>query len=129
MEFELDIVGSAPLLMHNARLSNPLDPNARELKKVTSKRNKSEEDYLQAARLEFLGSLYFEDEFGPYIPGQNILRCLVDAGRKRKLGTKVTAGVFVKEQYNALAYDGPRDVEGLWRAANFRSEVSAKVDR
>jgi hypothetical protein len=127
MEYELEIVGTASLLMHNARLSNPLDPIARELKKITSKRNKSEEDYGQAARLEFMGSLYYEKEFGPYVPGPNILRCLVDAGRKRKLGTKVTAGVFIRDEINPLADTGPRDQDGLWRDENFRSMVSAKV--
>lgn len=127
MEYELEIIGTAPMLMHSARLSNPMDPVARELKKVTSKRNKSEEDYGQAARLEFMGSLYFDAQVGPYIPGPNILRCLVDAGRKRKLGTKVTAGVFIKNEVNALAYTGPRDQDGLWRDENFRSQVSAKV--
>lgn len=127
MEYELEIIGSAPMLMHSARLSNPLDSVARDLKKVTSKRNKSEEDYAQAARLEFTGSLYIDAQVGPYIPGPNILRCLVDAGRKRKLGTKVTAGVFIKDEINALAYKGPRDQEGLWRDENFRSQVSAKV--
>lgn len=127
MKYQLDITGHAPLLMHSANLSNPLDETARSLKKITAKRAKSEEDYMQAAQLEFRGSIYHDAQVGPYIPGPNILRCLVDAGRKRKLGTKVTAGVFVEDAVNVLGYKGPREIDELWRDKNFVSTASAKV--
>jgi hypothetical protein len=126
-KFNLEIIGTTPLLMHSARLSNPLDPNARAMKKISAKRNKSEEDYIQLAKLEFIGGLYHDTDMGPYVPGANIFRSLVDAGRKRKLGTRVTSALFVQDDVNALAYKGPRDVESLWNDANFRHEASVKV--
>lgn len=127
MKFNLEIIGTTPLLMHSARLSNPLDPNARAMKKISAKRNKSEEDYVQLARLEFIGGLYHDADTGPYVPGANIFRSLVDAGRKRKLGTRVTSALFVQDDVNPLAYKGPRDVEELWADPNFRHEASVKV--
>lgn len=126
-EYNLQIVGTSPLLMHSARLSNPLDPNSRAMKKISAKRNKSEEDYLALAKLEFIGGLYHDAKLGPYIPGANIFRTLVDAARKRKLGTRVTSSLFVREPINLLAYKGPRDLEGLWVDENFRHEASVKV--
>lgn len=126
MDLQLDITGTAPLLMHNARLSNPLDELARAMKKVSAKRSKSEDDYLELARLEFLGGLY-ANPVGPYIPADNIFRCLVDAGRKRKLGVKVTSGVIVTTDENPLAYKGPREPDELWRDGNFMLQASAKV--
>lgn len=127
MDFKLTIVGTSPLLMHSARLSNPLDSSARAMKKISAKRNKTEEDYVHLAELEFGGGLYHDSDIGPFMPGPNIVRCLVDAGRKRKLGQKVTQAVFVETPVNPLQYNGPRDVKGLWENVNFRHEASVKV--
>jgi len=38
----LRLVGVGPMLMHSSRLADPLDPQAKALSKVTSKRNKVE---------------------------------------------------------------------------------------
>lgn len=127
MDLTLDITGTAPLLMHNARLADPLDPMTRELKKVTSKTRKTDDDHAEMARLEFLGGLYCDPDVGPFIPGDNVFRALVDAARKRKLGKKVTEGVFVTTTINPIAYTGPRTPDGLWKAGGFVNRASAKV--
>lgn len=127
MDLQLEITGTAPLLMHNARLADPLDSMARDLKKVTSKTKKSEDDHAEMARLEFLGGLYYDPEVGPYIPGDNIFRALIDAGRKRKLGKKVIEAIFVTSNVNPVAYKGPRTPAELWSDGNFTLRSSAKV--
>jgi len=127
MDLRLDITGNAPLIMHNARLSNPLDPMARAMKKVSAKRNKAESDYEELAHLEFLGGLYADAAVGPYVPADNIFRALVDAARKRKLGVKVTSGVIITSNVNPLAYGGSRDPEELWSDGNFMLQASVKV--
>lgn len=126
-EYKLEIIGRSPMLMHSARLSNPLDPNARAMKKISAKRNKSEQDYMDLAELEFYGGMYHDAEMGPYVPGANIFRTLVDAARKRKLGTRVTSSLFVRDDVNLLAYKGPRDLKALWADETFRHEASVKV--
>jgi hypothetical protein len=126
-KFRLTIQGDGNgLLVHNARLSDPLDPAAKALKKLSGKRNKTEEDHLQLSRVEFEGGLYFDDVVGPYIPDQNIFRALVDGAKLTKMGVKVTRGLFLTTQVNPLAYNGPRDVEGLWAAGNVH-KASVKV--
>lgn len=125
--FQLTCTGTHTLLLHNARLSNPLDEVAKAMKRVTSKRTKTEEDHEELARLEHMGSLYFDTDIGPYLPGQNFERCLVDAGRITKSGKKIERGVFVTSDVNPIAYDGPRDVAGLWKDENFRHSASVKV--
>lgn len=127
MDLTLNIAGTAPLLMHNARLADPLDPMARALKKVTSKTRKTDDDHAEMARLEFLGALYCDPDVGPYLPGDNFFRLLVDAARKRKLGKKVTEGVFVTSNINPVGYPGPRTPEALWEDGGFTSRASAKV--
>jgi hypothetical protein len=129
MQFRITITGTAELLMHNARLSNPLDPVAKAMKKVSSKRTKTDDDYEEIARLEHAGSLYLDPDVGPYIPGENIQRCLTDAAKVTRAGVKVTRGVFISTDTNPLGYKGPRDVDGLWADENFRHMKSVKVQQ
>lgn len=126
-KFTITIQGTAPMLMHSARLSNPLDPIAKAMKKVSSKRSKTDDDHLEMARLEHAGGLYFDDEIGPYVPGDNIWRCIQDAAKKRKLGQQIKSGLIVTTDVNPLAYSGPRTVDGLWEDENFRHQASVKV--
>lgn len=127
IEFRLTITSTAPLLMHNSRLADPLNPATKALRKYTAKRSKTEEDHETIARLEHVGSLYLEPEIGPYVPGQNIARCLIDGARISKQGVKITRGVFIATDINPLRYRGPRDAEGLWANENFRHMASVKV--
>lgn len=126
INFTITLTGTAPLLMHNSRLSNPMDPATKALKKVISKRNKTDEDHEQIARLEFAGGLYLDPDVGPYIPGENIARALVDGAKLTKMGVKVTRGVFIATDINPLSYKGPRDDQGLWDAGH-RHMASVKV--
>lgn len=127
IEFRLTLVGTAPLLMHSSRLADPLNPATKALKKVTSKRTKTDDDHEEIARLEHAGSLYMDPHVGPFVPGENISRCLVDGGKISKQGVKVTRGVFIKTDVNPLSYTGPRTTDGLWRDENFRHMASVKV--
>lgn len=126
IDFTITLTGTAPLLMHNSRLSNPLDPATKALKKVTGKRQKTDDDHEQIARLEFQGGLYIDPDVGPYIPGENIARALVDGAKLTKMGVKVTRGVFISTDVNPLAYSGPRSDDGLWDAG-FRHMASVKI--
>lgn len=125
--FRITCTGTTPLLMHNARLSNPLDEVAKAMKRISSKRTKTEEDHEELARLEHMGGLYFDSDAGPYLPGQNFERCLVDAARITKSGKKIERGVFVETNVNPVAYRGPRTIEGLWKDDNFRHSASVKI--
>jgi hypothetical protein len=125
--FRMTCTGTKPLLMHNARLSNPLDEVAKAMKRVSGKRLKTDEDHEELARLEHLGGLYFHDDLGPFLPGQNFERCLVDAARITKAGKKIERGVFVDTDVNPVEYVGPRTIEKLWADENFRHAAPVKV--
>lgn len=128
MDLKLNITGTDPLLMHNARLSDEFDPIVRLMKEITSKRtNKTDDDRWELRRLEFHGGLYMDKNLGPYIPGQNIERALRDAAVVTRQGKNIQRGVVVLTSRARLEYDGPRDADDLWEDKNYVSSASIKV--
>lgn len=121
------ITGVAPLLLHNGRLSNPLDPIVQELKKISSKRAKTDADYEEMSRLEWYGGLYLTDG-KPCLPGEGIEAHLIDAAKKNKRGPSVRAGLFCDGDF-PLIYEGPTDLEDLWKDENFRLVNAVRVQR
>lgn len=129
--FSITLEGSSPLLMHNVRLADPLDPVAKALKKISSKRNKTEDDHQAMAELEFIGGLYIiedaDNKIGPYVPGQNIWKCMHEAAKLNRLGTRIERGMSIETTENPLHYKGPRDAKSLWDSGNFHHRASVVV--
>lgn len=113
-KYQLTGTGTRPLLLHNVRLASPMNPYAKRLKALNSKRVKTDEDRLAMARVEFEGGLYFDEALGPYIPGPNVLACLIEGAKIKRWGRKVERGVQVMDFAIPLIYQGPRDIDGLW---------------
>lgn len=110
----VQIGGVSPLMMHNGRLSNPLDPYAKAIKEITSKRTKTDEDHLQIAKLEFLGGIYYDEKIGVYIPGENLDATIVNGAKRQRKGADVERGVMTLEDKVPLSYEGPRSPERLF---------------
>lgn len=117
--------GGTPLLMHNERLADPLNPFAKALAEKTGKRGKTDTDHEEIARREFMGGLY-TSEAGtgkkdglplgvPVIPGWNVLRCLQDGAKRNKRGQDVLRGVYPAAEFATVEFDGPRAADELWR--------------
>ncbi|HEX7461747.1 MAG TPA: hypothetical protein VF317_06210 [Dermatophilaceae bacterium] len=119
------MTGTSPLLMHNARLADPLDPIVKQLKTISGKRIKTEADHEAMAQLEFAGGLYLDDH-GPVVPGVNIERSLVEGARITKSGKKIERGLFVLDTQVPLIYKGPRTAAELYEQG-FVSRLSVGV--
>jgi hypothetical protein len=126
MLFTIRINGTGALLMHNGQLSDPLNRFAKALKPYSAKRKKTDEDHENLGRLEFLGSLYHDEDAGPFIPGDNVWRCLYDASKKTTQGPVFKTAVQITTLVNPLAYSGPRGKEELWANKNFVFRHTAK---
>lgn len=113
-KFEMVCTGSRPLLLHNVRLASPLNPFAKELKRLNAPRIKTDEDRMAMARVEFEGGMYFDDVLGPFVPGGNLLASIQEGAKIKRGGKKVERGVTILEFELPLVYDGPRTIEGLW---------------
>lgn len=125
--FSIQITGTQPLLMHNAQLSDPLNFYTKHLAEITAKRKKTDDDHAEMARREWAGGLYFDPEMGPYLPGANIERMLLDAARMTRDGKTIERGLFIQEDKWRLEYKGSRDIETLMNDENFRFRASIKV--
>lgn len=118
--------GRRPLLMHSGRLSDPLDPIARDLAKITGKRLKTAADHEEIARIEWFGGLWLS-EGQPCIPSEAIEASFIAAARARRKARQARAGVMVKAPC-PLDYDGPRDPHELWKDRAFQLRRSVRIN-
>jgi hypothetical protein len=121
----LEIVGTAPLVMHNGQTADPLGKYAKMLKEISAKRNKTEADYEEMARIEFVAGLYM-DSNGPVIPARLLEAVIIAGARKSKLGKQVQAGLIV-EKHAPLIYEGPRTAKELLENDTFRLAEMVRV--
>jgi len=99
------VKGIAPLLMHNIQGANPLGKVAQVMKPKTSKRNKTDVDYAEIARLEWEAGLYLYN--GEVVmPAKNVEKCLILGARKTKNGKQFESSVFVEKDFMPLKYSG-----------------------
>ena len=126
-QITFEIRGTSPLMMHSERLANPFDSLTKEIKTVTGKRKKTEDDLLEIARLEWLGGLYHDDDAGIHLPGYNIFAALIGGGKLQKLGTAIKRSALVQEDAVPLLYEGPAKPEALFKDKRFVDMRSVKV--
>ena len=127
---KFQLTGIAPILQHNGELANPNNKWTKAIKEISGKRMKTEEDFEEMARLEFLGSLYMNGN-GPCIPSFVLEATLIGKGgaaRKEKMGRQAAAGLFVPDDYD-LVYEGPRDANELWADGNFAFVAMVKIQQ
>lgn len=122
--------GGSALILHNEQLADPLNEYTRAIAGISKKRNKTEADHLEIARLEFLGGLYVNGN-GPCIPANNILRCLQDGAVRQKLGRDVARGVYPLTKDVDLHYEGDenRDPDEMWKAGTFSLRKTVGIQR
>jgi hypothetical protein len=121
----LRLVGVCPLLMHNGRLADPLDPHAVDLAALTSKRAKTRADHEKIAEVEWYGSLWLHGG-RPCLPAEVIEAVLVDGARHKKKGRAACAG-FLADAPAMIEFDGPSDLGELWENPSFRKRAGVRV--
>lgn len=131
-KFQIDLNGTAPLIMHSSQSVNPIDPGTKALNRAlaTFKKTKTDESFYEAARLEFLMAMHHDEDLGPYLPSISMLLSLVGAGAVVRKSPKVRDAVLIHELIGApVIYKGPRDPEKLWEDSNFVHYAAVKVNR
>jgi len=113
-QLKLKIVGLTPLMFHADKLANPLLPESKTHKELTSKRKKTDDDHVAIARSEFLAGCYWTEKDGFFVPGQNFDATFLAGAKLQKLGTAWKRGALVVEDKIKLIHDGPTTPEKLW---------------
>ena len=125
--------GIRPLVMHNGLLADQTNPYTKAIKAIVSKGTKkmTDFDYEERDRLEWEGSLYWDDKAGPFIPSDNIERCVQLGAQKSRIGKDIQAAVFCVESQIPIKYSGPKDKSKLYTdpAFSLRRGVNIKKSR
>ena len=128
-EMKLTIKGVSPLLLHNGQTANPLNKYARQLKAISGKRNKTDEDMEAIAKIEFLAGLYLGAKGEYVLPAHNLEAVMLEGAKKNKNGRLVQGGAFISED-PALVFPGSdKTPEQLWEGAEHALMVSVRVQR
>lgn len=125
--FEVRIEGRNALLMHNAQLSDPLNPYAQALKAVSGKKRKTDADHEEMARIEMEGGLWLNADKRVCVPGNAIDGVMRGGASVYRLGKKFTAAVYAPEESYELEYDGPKDIAALVADRRFRDRRCVSV--
>jgi hypothetical protein len=121
MRVTVRIVGQTPMMLHNERLANPEDPFTREIAAITAKGQRmTDSDRAELKRLRWFGGMYIGRDGGePVVPTANIRRCFREAAKAIKLGEQVVRGVVPIQLEVPIEYDGPRDLNELFKQPEF----------
>lgn len=128
MDITIKLTGTSPLLMHNANLVDPDNEFTAEIAKYTAKRKKTEDDRRAIERLEWFGGLY-TDNGRVVIPTANIRKSFINAGKISKQGTQTGRALQFTDLHVPLAYEGPEDIEVLFKDTTFHHRTSVGVSQ
>jgi hypothetical protein len=102
-QIEIRLQGVSPLLCHNGQTADPRNTYAKAMKAVSSKRNKTDADYDELARLEWLAGLYRSAD-DLVIPDYVVESVMIAGAKKSKRGPQAKCGLFFT-QHAALQFD------------------------
>ena len=125
----VEIKGISPLIMHSCRSVNPLDPLVVEMKKLTGKRKKTEEDLVAISDIEWELSLYWDDTIGLYIPAENIEATVREGAKNAKKGKHIERGFNVMEMLVPLDIGEKVTKEQMRHDYRFRDVRAMRVQQ
>ena len=128
-EIRVEIHGLSPIILHSCQCVNPLHPISLEMKKLTSKRKKTEEDIVKLSDLEWEAGLYWNDEVGVYIPAENLEATIREAAKSSKLGKHFQKGFMVKNMMVPMDIGEELTKEEMRSDARFRDVRPMKVQQ
>ncbi len=125
--------GVSPLLCHNGQTADPRNTYAKAMKAVTGKRNKTDADYDEMARLEWLAGLYRIDG-DIVIPDYVIESTIISGAKKSTRGPQAKCGLFFTE-HASLQFDGkPSEITDetlaeMFACGSFTHTIGVKVGK
>jgi hypothetical protein len=125
-EVQYKIRGIAPLIQHNGQTADPLNKFSKQLKEISGKRKKTEEDYAEMARIEWHAGLYVDREGWLILPASILESAIQEGAKKQKLGKAFKSSVFVDDDAK-LDIGVKKKAVDLWGDDNYRDTRGVKV--
>jgi len=128
------LTGIRPLIMHNSQMIDPDNPFVQRLAALRRARKKlKKDDYAgqekirrETDRCEWEGSLYWTEDVGLYVPGENLFACFQEASKKTKSGKQFNQAVVPFPDALPIVCEGrKRNLDTLFadKAFQFRRAV------
>ncbi len=130
-EIKIHMQGVSPLLCHNGQTADPRNTYAKAMKAVSSKRKKTDADFDEMARLEWLAGIYRSAD-DLVIPDYVIESAMIAGAKKSKRGPQAKCGLFFT-QHAPLKFDGkPAEVNddtlaGMFDSGDFTHTIGVRV--
>lgn len=97
MDLTVTVTGMRDLLQHNGRLADALNPYTRRLRKLTSKRQKTDDDLAEIMHVEARGSCWETDDGLLGVPNAAVWRCIYDAAKGFKRGEHIKRALLLDD--------------------------------
>jgi hypothetical protein len=92
----LTMTGTAPLICHNGQTADPRNYYSKKMKEISSKRKKTDADYEQMAKIEWLAGVYVSKR--RFILPSHVVEAAVLAGAKKsRNGPQAKSGLYFTE--------------------------------
>ena len=128
---QITILGESPLLCHNGQTADPRNTYSKAIKAVSGKRKKTDADYEEMARLEWLAGIYrFRDDL--VIPDYVLEAVFINGAKKSKRGPQAKCGLFFTE-HASLVFPGKPEIINddtlgeMFTSGEFTHTVGVKV--
>jgi hypothetical protein len=129
VKMDVRVTGVSPLILHNGQTADPTNKFSREMKAISGKRKKTDEDYAEMARIEWHAGLYVNAESKIIIPASCFEASIYDGAKKSKLGKAFKSAVFVDADSLldiGKKYDKATD---LWKDEQYRDCRGVRVNQ
>lgn len=129
MKIQLTVIGTKPMLQHNERLANPLDPYTRRLKQITGKRNKTDDDYADIMAVEARGGAWETPDGLLAVKNQALWSSIREGAKAFKRGEDIKRGFVMDDGFEPIltSYTTRRGWTGTVKVDDFLSDP-AHVD-
>lgn len=127
--------GIRPLIMHNAAMIDPDNEFVRrknELQRQMKKLKKDDVDgrekmRREIERVEWRGSLYWAPTMGVYMPGKNIMACIVAGARKLKSGKQAEQAIIPIDDVPVETTVQTKDLDILYNDKDFSLREAVRI--
>jgi hypothetical protein len=99
--------GIDSLLQNNPQMSDPLNKYSKEMKTLSGKRKKTDDDILGMRQIELRAKIYWDDKVGIYVPSTWVTASIqgMSWAKAKIKKADIRASVFAKEPKIKLHYD------------------------